>query len=100
MFKQNGLERYRPLREKFDPNLHSALFEIPDPGQKPGYVAVVTKVRRSSLEPLSSLVHAELRLCCCRLATSCMTGCCGQPRWVWSGQQTAHLLHKFVLRAR
>ena len=44
VFKQNGLERYRPLKQKFDPNLHSALFEIPDPLQKPGTVAVVTKV--------------------------------------------------------
>ena len=43
MFKQNGLERYRPYREKFDPNLHSALFEVPDPMQKPGTIATVTK---------------------------------------------------------
>ena len=47
VFKRNGLERYRPLRDKFDPNMHSALFEVPDPGQKPGTVAVVTKASSS-----------------------------------------------------
>ena len=54
VFQQNGLVRYRPLKEKFDPNLHSALFEIPDPGQKPGTIAVVTKVSYLAL----------LMLCC------------------------------------
>ena len=43
------------MKEKFDPNLHNALFEIPDPGQKPGTIAVVTKVSHSS----------QLRCKCC-----------------------------------
>ncbi len=44
MFKANGVEKYSPLGEKFDPNLHSALFEIPDPSKEPGTIAIVSKV--------------------------------------------------------
>lgn len=43
VFKQNGLERYEALGEKFDPNLHEALFEVPDPAKTAGTVGVVTK---------------------------------------------------------
>ena len=44
VFQQNGLSRFEALGEKFDPNLHSALFEIPDPSRPAGTVATVTKV--------------------------------------------------------
>lgn len=44
VLKQHGVERYDPLNQKFDPNLHSALFEMPDPSKEPGTVASVTKV--------------------------------------------------------
>lgn len=44
VFRQNGLVRYEALGEKFDPNLHNALFEVPDPSKAPGTVAIVTKV--------------------------------------------------------
>jgi len=43
VFKMNGLEQYNPEGEKFDPNLHNALFEVPDPSKEPGTVGVVTK---------------------------------------------------------
>jgi molecular chaperone GrpE len=43
-FKANGLERYESLGEAFDPNLHSAVFEVEDPSKPPGTVAVVLKV--------------------------------------------------------
>ena len=33
--------RLAPLGEKFDPNLHNALFEVPDPAQEPGTIAHV-----------------------------------------------------------
>ena len=34
-----------PLGEKFDPNVHEALFEVPaSEGKNPGEIAVVTKV--------------------------------------------------------
>ncbi len=44
-FKNHGVEKYVPLGEKFDPNLHMALFEVPDPSKDPGTIAVVSKVR-------------------------------------------------------
>ena len=40
-FEQHGLQRVDPLGEKFDPNLHNALFEVPDPAQEPGTIAHV-----------------------------------------------------------
>ena len=42
--KQNGVEKFSPLGQKFDPNKHSALFQIPDAEKEPGTVVVVTKV--------------------------------------------------------
>lgn len=41
--KQNGVEKFSPLGEKFDPNMHSALFQIPDAKKEAGTVVVVTK---------------------------------------------------------
>lgn len=32
------------MGQKFDPNMHEALFEMPDPSKEPGTVAVVQKV--------------------------------------------------------
>lgn len=43
VLRKQGVERYDPAGEKFDPNLHSALFEVPDGTKDPGVVAVVTK---------------------------------------------------------
>ena len=42
VFNKNGLKRIEPLGDRFDPSLHEALFEVP--GDKPGTVAVVSKV--------------------------------------------------------
>ena len=42
--KQNGVEKFSPLGAKFDPNMHSALFELPDAEKEAGTVIVVTKV--------------------------------------------------------
>ncbi|DBA93153.1 hypothetical protein WJX79_000436 [Trebouxia sp. C0005] len=41
--KQNGVEKFSPLGAKFDPNMHSALFQIPDAQKEAGTVVVVTK---------------------------------------------------------
>ena len=41
-FKRHGLARIDPLGEQFDPNYHESMFEVP--GDKPGSIAVVTKV--------------------------------------------------------
>lgn len=45
VLKRHGVERYDPINAKFDPNLHSALFEIPDASREAGTVAAVAKVR-------------------------------------------------------
>ena len=42
--KQNGVEKFSPLGQKFDPNMHSALFQIPNAEKEAGTVVVVTKV--------------------------------------------------------
>lgn len=47
--KQNGVEQFDPTGSKFDPNLHNAMFEVPDPSKEAGTVAVVTKVGACSL---------------------------------------------------
>ena len=41
VFKSHGLEKVHPLNEKFDPNFHEALFQLP--GEISGNVAVVQK---------------------------------------------------------
>lgn len=45
--RENGVEKFSPEGQKFDPNLHDALFELPDPSKEPGTVGAVTKVRIS-----------------------------------------------------
>ncbi|KAM3256089.1 hypothetical protein ACQJBY_048931 [Aegilops geniculata] len=44
VFKKFGVERFDPLNEKFDPDKHFALFQIPDPSKPSGTVASVLKV--------------------------------------------------------
>ncbi|TVT98304.1 hypothetical protein EJB05_56397 [Eragrostis curvula] len=44
VFKKFGVEKFDPLNEKFDPNRHCAIFQIPDPSKPPGTVASVVKV--------------------------------------------------------
>ncbi len=44
ILEKEGVTRYDPAGESFDPNLHEALFEVPASGDaKPGTVAVVVK---------------------------------------------------------
>ncbi|KAJ3328253.1 Mitochondrial matrix cochaperone [Blyttiomyces sp. JEL0837] len=43
-FKRFGIEPYNPVGEKFDPNLHQALFQAPIPGKEPGTVFDCTKI--------------------------------------------------------
>jgi len=35
------LKKIVPLNEKFDPNKHEALYEVPDPTKEPGYIIEV-----------------------------------------------------------
>lgn len=57
VLKQHGVARYDPINEKFDPNLHSALFEMPDPTKEPGTIANVTKVREACCAVCSRSLH-------------------------------------------
>lgn len=43
-FKKHGLEKDDPIGQKFDPNFHSAVFEVDDESKEAGTVAVVLKV--------------------------------------------------------
>jgi len=40
-FERHDIRRIDALGEKFDPNFHQAVFELPDPSQKPGTVVQV-----------------------------------------------------------
>jgi hypothetical protein len=44
VFQRHGVEQYNPAGDKFDPNLHSAMFEVPDASKEAGVIAMVTKV--------------------------------------------------------
>jgi molecular chaperone GrpE len=41
--EKHGVKRFDPLGEKFDPNLHQAMFEMPDPLRPTGTVAQVVQ---------------------------------------------------------
>ncbi|KAK8962204.1 hypothetical protein KSP40_PGU015220 [Platanthera guangdongensis] len=43
VFRKFVIEKYDPLNEKFDPNRHNAVFEIPDSSKSPGTIAAVLK---------------------------------------------------------
>jgi len=41
VLEKHGVKKFDPLGEKFDPNLHQAMFEMPDPSRPSGTVAQV-----------------------------------------------------------
>ena len=41
VLEKHGVKKFEPLGEKFDPNLHQAVFEMPDPSKPAGTVAQV-----------------------------------------------------------
>ena len=41
VLEKHGVKKFEPLGEKFDPNLHQAMFELPDPTRIAGTVAQV-----------------------------------------------------------
>jgi molecular chaperone GrpE len=43
VLEKHGIKKFDPLGEKFDPNLHQAMYEIPDPSQPAGTVAQVVQ---------------------------------------------------------
>lgn len=42
-FKRHGLEAFDPTGQKFDPNMHQAMFQAPMPDKEPGSVFTTTK---------------------------------------------------------
>ena len=44
VFRRHGLEQEDPLGQKFDPNRHEALFQVPAPDKEPNTVVDVQKV--------------------------------------------------------
>lgn len=43
VLEKHGVKKFEPLGEKFDPNLHQAMFEIPDASRPAGTVAQVVQ---------------------------------------------------------
>jgi molecular chaperone GrpE len=41
--EKNGIRQFSPQGEKFDPNLHQAMFEVPDPSVPAGSVVQVVQ---------------------------------------------------------
>ena len=41
VLEKNGVKKFSPLGEKFDPNVHQAMYEVPDSELPPGHVAQV-----------------------------------------------------------
>ncbi len=41
--EKNGIKRIEPLGEKFDPNIHQAMYEVPDPSVPAGTIAQVVQ---------------------------------------------------------
>ena len=41
VFEKHGVKRFSPLGQKFDPNVHQAMFEVPDPTSPAGTVVQV-----------------------------------------------------------
>ena len=41
VLEKHGVKKFEPLGEKFDPNLHQAMYELPDPSRPAGTVAQV-----------------------------------------------------------
>ena len=43
VLEKHGVKKFEPMGEKFDPNLHQAMFEVPDPSLTAGTVAQVVQ---------------------------------------------------------
>ncbi|HEY1362256.1 MAG TPA: nucleotide exchange factor GrpE [Xanthobacteraceae bacterium] len=43
VLEKHGVKKFDPLGEKFDPNLHQAMYEVPDPSRPAGTVAQVAQ---------------------------------------------------------
>jgi molecular chaperone GrpE len=43
VLEKHGVKKFDPLGEKFDPNLHQAMYQVPDPSRPAGTVAQVVQ---------------------------------------------------------
>jgi molecular chaperone GrpE len=43
VLEKHGVKKFEPIGEKFDPNLHQAMYEVPDPSRPAGTVAQVVQ---------------------------------------------------------
>ena len=43
VLEKHGVKKFEPLDEKFDPNLHQAMYEVPDPSRPAGTIAQVVQ---------------------------------------------------------
>jgi molecular chaperone GrpE len=43
VLEKHGVKKFEPMGEKFDPNLHQAMYEVPDPSRPAGTVAQVVQ---------------------------------------------------------
>jgi molecular chaperone GrpE len=43
VLEKHGVKKFEPMGEKFDPNLHQAMYEVPDPSLPNGTVAQVVQ---------------------------------------------------------
>jgi molecular chaperone GrpE len=41
VLEKHGVKRFEPIGERFDPNLHQAMYEVPDNSVAPGTVVQV-----------------------------------------------------------
>src|SRR6476646_5608241 len=41
--EKNGVKKFDPAGQKFDPNVHQAMYEVPDPSVPPGTIAQVVQ---------------------------------------------------------
>jgi len=44
VLEKHGVKQINPLKEKFDPNFHEALFDFVDPSQTPGTCGVIANI--------------------------------------------------------
>ncbi len=98
VLKQNGVEQYNPVDQKFDPNMHNALFEMPVPegsNKEVGSVAAVTKVSSAWGQGVGAWVTM--------LAPSHLRPCSRGCPWLWwcaAGVQDARARHPASGRRR
>lgn len=95
VLKAEGVERFDPMGQKFDPSQHNALFEFEDASKEPGTVGAVTKV---CLPPRSVTINARIATACC-LASGRIFLFSLSHKLLLCCLQRGYMIHDRVLRA-